>query len=196
MLRPFTPGLLSLLLATTLSLPCTAADSGGSTSAAANQAAPSSPSAKEQGCNVECIDAHACCEESKKVIEILRSLIKAYAEGDLKTYETYLDDNCSIVDESTKKVILGKAKVIKELRDKFANHSPGSTDPLVSVTIDQPYAKVINDNCVVTFWATREIGGAHPRKEQAHITDIFIKRPDGWKKLHWSGQWQPVADKQ
>ncbi|MBI4534353.1 MAG: nuclear transport factor 2 family protein [Candidatus Melainabacteria bacterium] len=146
-------------------------------------------------CVISCIDPHACCEESKKVIGILHNLLAAYTVGDLKAYEEYLDDNCSMFEEGTKRLIAGKASVMSELRKHFNDFNAGGSTPLVNLTIDQPYAKVTNDTCVVTFSAMREIGGAAPRKEQAQITDVFIKRDDQWKKLHWSGKWEPVSGK-
>ncbi|HEY9792033.1 MAG TPA: nuclear transport factor 2 family protein [Candidatus Obscuribacterales bacterium] len=145
-------------------------------------------------CEVRCIDPHACCEESAQVVQILQKLVAAYSLGDIKTYEKYLDDNCSMFMEGTKQLISGKAKVIDHLKQSFIDHAPGGKDPLVSFTIDQPFAKVTNDSCVVTFFATKEIGGAHPHKERAHITDVFVKRDNNWKKLHWSGNWETTEN--
>jgi hypothetical protein len=145
-------------------------------------------------CTVSCIDPHVCCAESQKVLEILEKLVTAYSHGDVKTYREYLDDHCTMFDEGTKKFISGKANVLTELERTFAEHAPGGPSPLKSLTIDQPYAKVNGDTCVVTFFATKEIAGAHPHTERAHVTDIFIKRDSGWKKLNWRGNWQPVTD--
>lgn len=147
-------------------------------------------------CKVKCTDAHATCEESKKVIDILQKLVSAYSAGDIDTYEKYLDDKCMVFDEGTHKVISGKANVLKELKGHFTEHAPNGTKPLKSFHIDQPFAKVSDagDTCVVTFVATKEVGGSNPHKERANVTDIFVKRGSDWKKLHWQGSWQPVTD--
>ena len=145
-------------------------------------------------CTISCLDPHACCAESQKVLEILQKLVTAYSQGDLKTYEAYLDDHCTMFDEGTKKFISGKDQILDELKTSFAEHAPGGSKPLKSLTIDQPYAKVTGDTCVVTFFATKDIGGEHPHIERAHVTDIFVKRADGWKKLHWRGRYEPVTD--
>jgi hypothetical protein len=139
---------------------------------------------------VRCVDPHACCEESKQVLETLNKLIAAYAEGDIKAYEENVDDQCSMFDEGSKQLISGKANVIAALKQRFAENLPTGAHPLKAVSIEHPFAKVTNDTCVVTFFATKEIGGAHPHKERAHITDVFVKRGDKWKKLHWSGKWE------
>lgn len=144
--------------------------------------------------DVKCLDPHACCEESKRVLEVLQKLVAAYSVGDLKTYETYLDDNCTVFEEGSKKMLVGKPKILEELKHKFAEHGPGGKQPLLSFTIDQPFAKITNDTCVVTFVAHKEVGGANPHKEKCNVTDVFVKRGDNWKKLHWAGQWQTVTD--
>ncbi len=147
-------------------------------------------------CTVSCVDPHACCRESEKVLEILQLLCRAYAAGDLKTFEKYLDDNCTTFNETSKTLLTGKQAVLADLKQVYSEHAPGGEKPLLSFTIDQPYAKLSGDGstCVVTFVATKETGGVKPIKERANITDIFIKRADGWKKLHWRGRWEQVSD--
>lgn len=139
---------------------------------------------------ISCVDPHACCPESKKVIDTLNLLVKAYSSGDLKTYEEYLDDNCTTFDESTHRLVSGKQHVLNELKEKFAKHGPQGEQPLKSFTIDQPFAKVEGDTCVVSFFAYRELGGAHPVKQKSFITDVFVKHGDKWKKLHYRGSWK------
>lgn len=148
----------------------------------------------DEDCKVDCVDPHSCCDEAKKVIDTLQLLVKAYTHGDLKTYEEYLDDNCSTFSENTKKLVSGKQNVLAALKRTFDEHQPGGPEPLLSFTIDQPYAKVTGDTAVVTFVAYRSIGGAHPTKEVSHVTDIFVKHEGKWKKLHYRGKWQKSKD--
>lgn len=145
-------------------------------------------------CKVHCVKPHAACSESEKVLETLQLLVKAYTAGDLKTYEEYLDDNCTTFQEDTKKLVAGKANVLAHLKDSFAQNKPGGEHPLLSFTIDQPYAKVTGDTAVVTFVAYRSVGGAHPVKEKSHVTDIFVKKDGKWKKLHYRGRWQKTKE--
>lgn len=147
-------------------------------------------------CTVSCTDPHACCSESQKVLEVLQKLITAYSTGDLQTYEKYLDDKCMVVDELDHKVISGKPAILERLKADFATHAPGGKSPLLSFHIDQPFAKVNDkgDTCVVTFVATKDVGGSYPHSERANVTDIFVKRAGEWKKLHWQGKWEPVSD--
>lgn len=138
---------------------------------------------------VECVDPHACCAESAKVIETLEKLVHAINNGDWKTYESMLDEHCSTFDENSKKLIAGKDNVVADMKskvDKYAHEG----HPFVSVTIDQPYAKVTGDTAVVNFVAIRHYGGKHPFKEECKATDIFIKEGDSWKKCHFRGAWK------
>lgn len=142
---------------------------------------------------VSCVDPHACCAESEKVLETLQTLVTAYIHGDVATIEKHLDDNCTTFEESTGKLMSGKANVVADLKRKFEKFAPGGETPLLTFTIDQPYAKVNGDTAVVTFVAYREIGGKHPIKEKSHVTDIFVKHDGVWKKLHYRGSWKKTT---
>ncbi len=143
-----------------------------------------------QHAKVSCIDPHACCAESEKVLETLQTLVTAYIHGDVKTIEEHLDDNCTTFDESTGKLLSGKTNVVADLKSKFEKFAPTGETPLLSFTIDHPYARVNGDTAVVTFLAFREIGGKHPVKEKSQVTDIFVKHEGVWKKLHYRGAWK------
>ncbi len=150
--------------------------------------------AGEGECKVKCHSPHAACPESAKVIETLQLLVKAYTAGDLKTYEEYLDDNCTTFQEDTHKLVSGKENVLANLKESFEGNKPGGEHPLLSFTIDMPYAKVTGDTAVVTFVAYRSVGGAHPTREKSHITDVFVKKDGKWKKLHYRGRWQKTKE--
>jgi len=144
-------------------------------------------------CKIECSEPFATCSESEKVIETLKVLADAYARGDLTTYETYLDDGCTTFDEETKKLIVGKQAVLEHLKQRFQEFAPDGKKPLVSYTIEHPYANVTGDTAVVTFVAGVQIGGKNPYRAENHVTDIFVKHGDKWKKLHYRGRWRKVG---
>ncbi|MBX9685868.1 MAG: nuclear transport factor 2 family protein [Candidatus Obscuribacterales bacterium] len=140
-------------------------------------------------CKVTTVGGHACCAESEKVIEILQKLVKAINNGDWDTYMQYMDDHCSTFDENSKKLISGKENVVADMKAKIDKYVHDG-HPFISVTIDNPYAKVNGDTAVVTFVAIREYGGKHPFKEECHVTDVFTKESGTWKKLHFRGSWK------
>lgn len=142
---------------------------------------------------VHCVDPHACCKESEKVLDTLQTLVNAYIHCDVKTIQDHLDDNCTTFDETTGKLVTGKENVVADLKKKFERYAPNGETPLLNYTIDHPYAKVNGDTAVVTFVAYREIGGKHPVKEKANITDVFVKHNGVWKKLHYRGAWKKIT---
>lgn len=160
-------------------------------------AEPSSPAAGDLDISdevkVKCVDPHACCAESAKVIDVLQELVKSINNGDWKTYESLLDEHCSTFDENSHKLIAGKENVVTDMRKRVELYAHQG-HPFVSVTIDQPYAKVMppGDTAVVNFKAIRTYGGKHPFKEECHATDIFVKHGDTWKKCHFRGAWKRV----
>lgn len=141
-------------------------------------------------CKIDLVDPHVACAESQKVLDVLHKLVRAYSSGDMKTYEEYLDDHCTTFDEDTKKLVSGKANVLHDIQTRVHKYAPDGPTPLKAFTIDQPYAKVIGDTAVVTFVAYREVGGQHPLKQKCHVTDVFVKRGETWKKLHYRGAWK------
>lgn len=144
-------------------------------------------------CAIHCIEPYAACSESEKVVDVLRLITKALAHGDLNTAAEYMDEKCTAFDAGSKKLIVGKDALLKELHRKFEEHGPGTAEPLVSYTIDHPYAKVTGDVAVVTFVALKEYGGKKPQKLESRSTDIFVKREGKWKKMHYRSNWKRVS---
>jgi hypothetical protein len=154
--------------------------------------APPAPAGDSHECKVHCVEPSTACSESEQVVETLKAMIKALTTGDLNAYESYLDEGCTTFDERTKKLIVGKQAVIEDMKAKFQRYGPDGVTPLLSYTIDHPYARVTGDTAVVTFVAMRELGGPHPVKEKSHVTDVFVKHDGKWKKLHYRGMWKRV----
>lgn len=145
---------------------------------------------KGNECKISLVDPTVGCAESQKVLDVLHKLVTAYSSGDMKTYEQYLDEHCTTFDEGSKRLVTGRDNVIADIKTRIQTFSPSGPTPLKSFTIDQPYAKVVGDTAVVTFVAYREVGGKHPTKEKCHVTDVFVKRGETWKKLHFRGSWK------
>jgi hypothetical protein len=145
-------------------------------------------------CKVTCIEPHANCDESKKVIETLQAMAHALNKGDIATYESYLDDGCTTFDEGSKKLLVGKKAVMENMT---VRDGKGKDSQLLnSITIDQPYCQVSGNTAVVTFKAIRELGGEHPYTEVCHATDVFVRVGDGWKRLHFRGHWKKLTASQ
>ena len=143
-------------------------------------------------CKISCVEPHSGCTESAKIIEDLKEIVHALNTGNIDKAAEYYDEQVTSIDKKTKKLITGKKAVIDDLKKRMESHNSNSQEPLKSITIDHPMAFVHGDTATVTFVAYKEYGGDHPYKMESHCTDIFVKRGDMWKKLHYVSNWKRV----
>jgi ketosteroid isomerase-like protein len=141
---------------------------------------------------IKCMDPHACCEESAKIIDIVQQMYKAYSERDLEALGKYLDPNCTTFDQGTKKLIVGREAILTEIKNWLNKNAADEKSPLLSYTIEHPYCEVNGDNAVVTFTARKEIGGEHPKKFQSRCLDVFKKENGSWLRTHYRSNWKEV----
>jgi ketosteroid isomerase-like protein len=144
-------------------------------------------------CKVDCVDPHPACEESQKVIDTLKKIYEAFGRGDMNEVSQYIDEDCTTFDESTHKLIVGKKEVLEDIRRKIEQFRDDKESPLLSYTIERPYAEVKDNMAVVTFVAIKQFGGKHPQKLVSHCTDIFKKENGRWMKSHFRSLWKPVT---
>ncbi len=144
------------------------------------------------GVKISCINPHAACAESEKVLDTLKILFRAYSKGDLVTAGQYMDEDCTTFDEASKSLIVGRKAVLDDLKHKIHGWEV-SDSPLISYTMEKPYAQVDGDMAVVSFVAIKEFGGKHPQKFKSHCTDIFKLEDGKWKKLHYRSNWKEVV---
>ena len=141
---------------------------------------------------ISCIDPHAACSDSEHVLDTLKILFTAYSKHDIATASEYMDADCTTFDEGTKTLITGRKAVLADLKQKLEQAETNTDSPLLSYTIEHPYAKVMGNTAVASFVAHRELGGEHPKKLEAHCTDIFVKEDGKWKLLHYRRSWKEV----
>lgn len=139
---------------------------------------------------IACIKPNAACKEAQVVIDTLMKISKAYSHGDFDSFGSYLDDEVTILDKKTKKVIVGKKAVLADVKKRWEKAHIGPK-PVISYTIEHPYAKVMGNTAVVTFKAIKVIGGGKKHKTYvSKSTDIFVKKEGKWKKLHYISNWK------
>jgi hypothetical protein len=187
--------LVAATLVVTGTSPCRAGEESGTTGSA-----DAALMKCEKGhCVISTLNPHAAAQphapkaEAPDVLKTLEQIVKAYSSGDLETYQSLLDNECTYFDQDNHKMIVGKPQVIEHLKASFAKHAPSGAQPLLSYTIDQPYVKVSGKMAVVTYRAFEEIGGAKPLKAHGLISKVFIKDGNGWKQQHDSSWWQEDA---
>jgi hypothetical protein len=144
-------------------------------------------------CKINCTAPHAACSGSAEVLSIVQNIYKALSERDFDAIGKYIDENCTKFDQATGTVIVGRKAIIEDLKNQMAKLGPGSKTPLLSYTIDHPYAHVSGDNAVVTFTAFKELGGEHPQKFESHCTDIFKREGNSWMKISYRSNWKEIS---
>ncbi len=138
---------------------------------------------------VACLHPHAACPESEQVIETLKTISHLYSEGNFNELSNFIDDGITTFDEKNNKLIVGKDAVMDDIKKRWNSaHDQGS--PILSYTINHPYAKVTGDHAVVTFEGVKTIGGKNPETLVSRCTDMFVKKEGTWKKLHYRSCWK------
>jgi len=143
-------------------------------------------------CKISFVDPHTNCKESECVIETLRTIFEAYGKHDMKTVAQYIAEDCTGFGENHK-LIIGKEAVLEHITHNIEERAEIKDSPLLSYTIERPYAQVTGDTAIVTFIAYKQYGGKHPRKLCSHSTDIFVKRDGKWLKSHYRNNWREVS---
>jgi hypothetical protein len=137
------------------------------------------------------VEPDTVSEEEGKVLQSLKAIYEAYLRGDWATFEKHLDPSCTKYDGDTKLRFTGSKAIIERMQLEMANYLK-SDSPLVSYTIDHPYARINGDMATVTFVAIRVFGGKHPATYESHCSDIFLKEDGMWKKVYYRSNWKLV----
>lgn len=138
---------------------------------------------------VACLHPHAACPESEQVIETLKTISHLYSEGNFDELSNFVDDGITTFDEKSNKLIVGKQAVMEDIKKRWSSaHDSGN--PILSFTINHPYAKVTGDHAVVTFEGVKTIGGKNPETLVSRCTDMFVKKDGTWKKLYYRSSWK------
>jgi hypothetical protein len=153
---------------------------------------PASAQADRKICHVSCTDPHAACGESEQVIDVLQKMTRLLSLGEFEQLSAFLDENVTTFDENSRKLIVGKAEVLANLKREWEN-GPDKL-PTVAYTIDRPYAQVNGNVATVNFVAHKVIGGLKPTNYESHSTVVFRKEDGSWKKLYYRGAWRKVLN--
>ncbi len=141
---------------------------------------------------IHCTAPHAACSESAQVLDIVKDYYKSLSEHDFAAISKHIDEHCTKFDQTTGKLIVGREAIIEDIKQQLEKSAPGSKRPLLSFTIDHPYAHVLGDNAVVTFTAYKEFGGEHPQKYESRCTDIFKREGSSWMKISYRSNWKEI----
>jgi uncharacterized protein (TIGR02246 family) len=126
------------------------------------------------------------------VIETVRKIFEAFGKHDLKTVAEYVADDCTGF-AGDHKLLVGKEAILADMKMHIEERAEKKVSPLLSYTIERPYAQVTGDTAVVTFVAYKTYGGDHPHRKCSHTTNIFVKRDGRWQQSHYRNDWKEVS---
>jgi len=152
---------------------------------------PAAAEEKSAACEITCVSPFPTDAEGDRVIAVIESITKALAERKFDQMMTYMDEGCTTYDGNTKRSVVGREAIVADVKQKILAEEAKSKAPILSYSIDRPFAQVNGDTAVVCFVLVKTLGGAHPQKFEEHCTDVFVKRGQDWKKLNFrSDSWK------
>lgn len=128
----------------------------------------------------EAVEMHSPKPEAPVVLKLVQNLAEACSTGKIDAISDCVDADCGMYIEETKEHVTGKVAVLKKLKQDFKTDTDGG-GVISSYTIDSPYVKVVGNSAVVTFRAERLVKGSKETKQQAFVTEMFVKVGDQWK---------------
>ena len=144
-------------------------------------------------CKVDLNNEHPDCDEAQSVIETLKSMVKAICADDINGIAQHIADDCTTFDEATHQLVVGKPSIVTNIKKLINDHSGKSESPLIGYAIENPFAKIHGNTCVVTYLARRTFGGKKEEMFESHCTDVFVKQNGQWKMLHYRSNWKRAS---
>lgn len=154
--------------------------------------------AQATGCTVECIQPHVVAElhapqpEGPNVLETVKKLAKGRCEGNRDVLLSMINDECTIVDDASGRLSVGKKAVVDGFNEDFDQVTSKGRSRISDLKILDPFVKVRGNNAVVTYKAVRTLTGSKPHKEEAFMTEVFEKNAGKWLLVHSRGKWETV----
>ncbi len=117
----------------------------------------------------------------REVFETVRAFNRAFAANDPETYFTFVDDGITLLLPSCPYRVDGKA----DDREEFEFGLGRGWTRVGYFQEMQPKVQLHGDVAVVTYFSRGSYGeGANEKVRCYKETDIWVKRPDGWKVVH------------
>lgn len=153
---------------------------------------PTSSSSKEQAAilKVEVVDAPEMDKESNAVLDQLKALLHGLEHGNLDAIAACLSDNVTTLDEQCK-VTYGKTDVMENIKKKVIG--TGNEHPIKRLVIYHPFVRIKGDSAMVSFRATKEMGGKNPVELESWCSEVFERKNGNWLVLQLKTNWKPVS---
>lgn len=185
---------------TQLQLPAQLVFAADSNVIAADSAAePSKSAAAKSGdtgsgaLQVELVNAAQADGESAGVIAALQKLLQALAQRDLQQVDACLSDDVTVYDDRNRRYIYGRETVVEHVKNNVIGAD--GEKPVKRLVIYDPFIYVKGNTAMVSFRATKELGGDSGLKLESWCSEIFERKNGQWLVLQLRTSWRPIKDK-
>lgn len=119
--------------------------------------------------------------EERAIVELIRGIYQAFADGDVHRIEDALAPECTVWDVFTPELIRGR-----EERARFhaADQAQMRARGLLSWNLNQPEVEVWGDTAVARYLLDFEYRPPRPFAGRVRITDVLRRRDGRWQVVH------------
>lgn len=142
---------------------------------------------------VQLVEADSTDKEGADVIDALKKLLHGLAIRDVAQVGNCLSDDVTVFDVRNNRFIYGKEQVLAHVKKNVIGSDGNS--PVKRLTVYRPFVHVKGDMAMVSFKATKEMGGASPTTLESWCSEVYERKNGEWRVLQLNTRWQPVNKK-
>ncbi len=142
---------------------------------------------------VELVDVDVTDKDGAEVMAALKKLLHALALRDAAQVGSCLSDDVTVFDVRNSRFIYGKDSVLEHVKKNVIG-SDGSR-PVRRLTVYRPFVSVKGDMAMVSFKATKEMGGEGTITLESWCSEVYERKNGEWRVLQLNTRWQPVNKK-
>lgn len=126
-------------------------------------------------------------KDSQELLPAFKKLMQGLGQRDINTIGECLSPEVILFYNHD--LVYGKKAVLDHISKKVIGVDDGTVN---SITIYHPFIKIKGDTAMVSFRATKEIGGSKPAKLESWCWEIFERKDNEWKILQFHSKWTPL----
>lgn len=126
-------------------------------------------------------------KDSQELLPAFKKLLQGLAQRDINTIGECLSPEVILFYNHD--LVYGKKAVLDHISKKVIGVDEGTVN---SITVYHPFIKVKGDTAMVSFRATKDIGGSKPAKLESWCWEIFERKDNEWKILQFNSKWTPL----
>ena len=117
-----------------------------------------------------------------EVIHSTQTLLDAIASADWKTYETLCDESLTAFEPEAKGVL------VEGMDFHRYYFELGGTEGLHNTTMASPHVRIVGEDMAIVSYirlVQHQPGGSGTATSRFEETRVWVRRPEGWKHVHF-----------